>query len=265
MKNNIIFASLLILFLFGCNNNNEQLTIIDGVVLGQTKEQYSALLKEIKIPNRDFYTNFLVLREKDLNNNINFHYTEFFNYDEFRSDDKLIEHFGVFVPEFINNKHLTALKIFLGHTGKVSFINPEIKKTDDAVFFRQDVVTDVLDKVINLYKLKYGSPKLVIKRYGLVEGDYLYENNFKRISFDSNEERFYSWETDYFTITLFYGFNLNAFYKNGFYSTSTNWLYSNSSNEPLSASQKSCFSLPYIKYELNQKGLKRIGLNKMNY
>ena len=69
MKNRIliltIYFIIIVPLIFSCSNK-EKLTIVDNIVLGQTKDEYQTTLKALKIPNRDFYSEWFLLHPEDI-------------------------------------------------------------------------------------------------------------------------------------------------------------------------------------------------------
>jgi hypothetical protein len=240
----------------------EKLTIIDNMVLGSTKEDFNKQFEELKIPSKTILSNWLSISDKEFENNkITCHYTNFFNFDEFINKSQNLEHLGLFYPETFNNKNITSLTILLGHTGK-AITNDS---TQNFQYFRQDVIKTLIEKIKNLYVLKYGKPEYLFDT--LMENNYylLKNNSISVNSIESPKHFTCIWKTDYFNVILFSGADFRAYYRktNG-YTTSSNYLYSNTSNNPLPFDAYECFSVPYIKYELNDRAIKELRLNINN-
>jgi hypothetical protein len=264
-----ITTFIFILFcLISCNNKvpKDKLTIIDNLILGETKEEYQAQLKQLDIPNKNFYTQWLLFKPDDtVINKINFYYTKQFNFSEFIDKANSIEHLGVFVPEFINNKNLSSLTILLGHTDEALATFDSIKVKGKYTQFRQDVSKEIINKIKDLYSIKYGKPEIQVDTTTYKEYYLLFENAIQKNSIQSVEHCTYIWETEYFRLTFFAGTNLNAYYIPGKgYSQSTNRLFTNLKSESLSGNQQPCYSVPYIKYELNSKALQKLNFKNLN-
>lgn len=269
MKNYLILCVIILLFFSSCTSkiSKEKLTIIDSIVLGETKDEYQKQLSELNIPNKDFYTEWLLFRPDDtIKNKINLYYTKQFNFDEFIDKPNSIEHFGVFVPEFINNKTLTSLTILLGHTNESILPSDSSKEKGKHLQFRQDISKEIINKIKDLYSIKYGKPEMLVDTTRYKEYYLLFENTIQKNTIESVGHFTCIWETEYFKITFFSGTNLNAYYIPGKgYSQSTNRLYSNLQNkEFLDGNQQPCYSVSYIKYELNSKGLEKLNLKNLN-
>lgn len=258
----------LLLFFSSCYSQipKEKLTTIDNILLGQTKDDFQKQLIKLKIPNRDFYTQWLLSKpERILKNKINLYYTKQFNFDEFIDKLNSIEHFGVLMPDFFDNKTLTSFTVLLGHTNESIISSDSVKEKGKYLQFRQDVSKEIIRKVVNLYTVKYGNPISLFDTTRQLEYYLLFENTIQKKTIESFEHFTYRWETEYFDITFFSGVNLNAYYIPGEgYSQSTNRLYSNLREGEISGNQQPCYSVPYIKYELNSKGIKKLNLKNLN-
>ncbi len=257
-----------LLFLSNCTSQipKEKLKTIDSILLGQTRDDFQKQLTKLKIPNRDFYTQWLLSNpEKRLKNKINLYYTKQFNFDEFIDKTNSIEHFGVFMPEFLDNKILTSLTILLGHTNESRISSDSVIEKGKYLQFRQDVSKEIIRKIENLYTVKYGKP-LTLLDTTIDSGYYLlFENTIQKKTIESYEHYTYRWKTEYFDIIFFSGVDINAYYVHGEgYSQSTNRLFSNLREGEISGNQQPCYSVPYIKYELNSKGLKKLNINNLN-
>lgn len=264
-----ITTIVFIFFCFvSCNNKvpKDKQTIIDNLILGETKEEYEEQLKQLNIPNKTFYTQWLLFKPEDtLINRINFYYTKQFNFSEFINKAKSLEHFGVFVPEFINSKNLSALTILLGHTDKSLATFDSSKVEGKYIQLRQDVSKEIINKIKELYSIKYGKPEIQTDTTNYKEYYLLFENAIQKNSIQSVEHCTYIWETEYFKLTFFTGTNLNAYYIPGKgYSQSTNRLFTNLRSEPISGNQQPCYSVPYIRYELNHKALEKLNFKNLN-
>lgn len=264
----ILYITLINIALFSCEtkSSKEKLTIIDNIVLGESKEEFQKTLKSLNVPNKNFYTSWILFRPDDtIIQKINFHYTNQFNFDEYIDKENTIEHIGVFVPEFLNNKNLTSFTILLGHTNKAITPNDTLNKKSRYIQLRQDVAKVIIKKIEDLFTLRYGKPETQIDTSRFVDYYLLFENSIQKNSMESSYHYTLKWETEYYTVTFFSGTDLNAYYIPGKgYSQSSNRLYSNLSQEALFGNQQPCLSVPYIKYELNTKGFELLGLKNIN-
>lgn len=266
----IIYYLFLCFLLYSCNSQppKEKLTIIDDLVLGDTKEDFAHQLERLKIPHRTFFTKWMCLNEQDaISNIIDLHYTNLFNFSEYIDKPNSIEHLGLFYPTSRNNQNITGLIILLGHTS-IPAVPDILKDTTKILFFRQDVNKDIMEKIKDMYKVKYGKPEYYIDTTAIKT---FYRLNEKTIidgtCTDINAYKLI-WATDYFTISFFSGCDLGAYYVSSGrkYSESSNKLYSNPSPQPIdpTLNPMQCFSVPYIKYELTDKAIKELKLDKLN-
>lgn len=273
----ITFTLILILLILytsmcqvkGSNIPNYKIETIDKIRLGLTKEQYLKELKLLNIKNQFFSTNWFssnkLSNENQLETNfINFYYTQSFNFDEFDVISKLIEHPTLIHSESIDNKHISSIILLLGHTGKAVHLTKEDSLKGKILYFRQDINQELFFKIEDLYIYKYGQPEMLQDSTKQIKYYRLYNNNVLAENTQSYKNYILKWKTEFFNIEIFPGFNYNAFFiPNEWYSTSTNWGSSNLNDKPLEDNQKPCFTFPYIKYELNDKALKMLVINKL--
>jgi hypothetical protein len=268
-----------IIFLFVANFSISQKTnstlpnykfeTIENIRLGLSKVKFINEMKTLKISNRDFSTN-LFLSKKLFNpdskelNLINSFYSNVFNFDEYKVLSNNIEHPALIHTESLDNNHITSLVLLLGHTGKAAGLAKEDSIRGKMLYFRQDIDQDLFFKIVDLYVRKYGQPEMFKDTTKHVKYYKIYEKNVVVEKQDSYNNYVIKWYTEYINIDIFVGFNNNAYFiPNKSYSASTNWSFSNLDDKPLEDYQKPCFTFPYIKYELNEKALKMLIINKL--
>ena len=250
------------------NIPNFKFETIDKIKLGLSKEKFLSEMKLLKISKQDYSSN-LMLSKKLLNQNseynvINFYYTQAFNFDEYKIIAKSIEHPTLIHTESIDNKNISSIILLLGHTGEAAGLTKQDSLKGKALYFKQDINQDLFFKIVDLYEHKYGRPEMVIDTTKQIKYYRLYNKNVLTENIESYNNYILKWKTEFLNIEIFPGFNYNAFFiPNEWYSTSTNWVYSNSDEKPLEDDQKPCFTFPYIKYELNEKALKMLVINKL--
>ncbi|WP_291401589.1 hypothetical protein [Daejeonella sp.] len=277
MKKISIFIILFELFI-NINQANSQSSIlpntkfetVEKIRLGLTKEKFINELKFLKIQNKIFSSNifsqkFWLEKNKEENNFINFFYTQIFNFDEYQVSKNLIEHPALIHTESVDNKTISSIVLLLGHTGKViDYTKKDSLEGKKIEYFKQDIDQTLFFKIIDLYDLKYGQPELIQDSTSEFKYYRLFKKHVITEKAESYKNYILRWETDFFNIEIFPGFNTNAFYvPNEYYSASTNWVSSNLSDDPLQENQKPCFTFPYVRYELNQKALKLLGIDKL--
>jgi len=251
------------------NIPNYKFETIEKIRLGLSKEKYLNEMKLLKIKNQVFSTN-LFMSNKLSNENqqetnlINFYYTQTFNFDEFKVISKLIEHPTLIHSESIDNKHISSIILLLGHTGEAADIYKKDSIKSRVMYYRQDINQDLFFKIIDLYVQKYGQPEMLQDSTKQIKYYKLFKNNVLTENTKSYNNFILRWKTEFFNIEIFPGFNNNAFFiPNEWYSTSTNWESSNLDEKPLEYNQKKCFTFPFVKYELNEKALKMLVMNKL--
>lgn len=248
---------------------NYKFETIEKIRLGLSKDKFINELKSLKIKNNDFSTN-LFLSKKLLNPNskelnlINSYYSEVFNFDEYKVTSNDIEHPSLIHTESFDNKNISSIVLLLGHTGKALGLTKEDSLRGKVLYFKQDIDQDLFFKIVDLYVHKYGQPEMVKDSTQQVNYYKLYLKNIEVEKQDSYSNVILKWDTEYFIIEIFPGFNNNAYFiPNERYSASTSWCCSNSDEKPLEDYQKPCFTFPYIKYKLNEKALKTLIINKL--
>lgn len=251
------------------NIPNYKFETIEKIRLGLSKEKFISEMKLLRIKNQDFSTN-LILSNPWLNedqkekNIINSYYTQKFNFDEFNIIPKLIEHPALIHTESIDNKTISSIILLLGHTGEAAGLTKEDSLKGKVLYFRQDINQDLFFKIVDLYVHKYGQPEMLKDSTKQIKYYKLYKKNVIPENTKSYNNFILKWKTEFFNIEIFPGFNNNAFFiPNEWYSTSSNWEYSNPGGEQLEHNQKQCFTFPFIKYELNEKALKMLVINKL--
>lgn len=251
------------------NIPNFKFETIDKIKLGLSKEKFLSEMKLLKIKNQDFSTN-MIMRSASLDKNleesnlINSYYTEAFNFDEYKIISKFIEHPALIHTESIDNKNITSLTLLLGHTAKATVLSKEDSSKNKMLYFKQDINQELFFKIVDLYVHKYGQPEMIKDSTKQIKYYRLYMNNILTENTESYNNYILKWKTEFLNIEIFPGFNYNAFFiPNEWYSASSNWIYSNLGEEPLEDNQKQCFTFPYIKYQLNEKALKILVINKL--
>ena len=251
------------------NIPNYKFETIEKIRLGLSKEKFISEMKLLKIKNQDFSTNLIVSKswlneDQKEKNIISSYYTQKFNFDEFNIIPKLIEHPAIIHTESIDNKTISSIILLLGHTGEAAGLTKEDSLKGKILYFRQDINQDLFFKIVDLYTLKYGKPEMLQDSTKQIKYYKLYKKNVLTENTTSYNNYILKWKTEFFNIEIFPGYNNNAFFiPNEWYSTSTNWSFSNISQNPLEYNQKPCFTFPFVKYELNEKGLKLLGVNKL--
>ena len=248
---------------------NSNFETFEKIKLGVSKNVFEKNMSILKLKKQKYFSQMIIgIGDTKTTEDyiVNCYSSNKFDFDEYNSTKQSLSHPVLIYPESIDNNTITSVTLLLGHTDKVGFV----KKTDSANYnyipqFRQDIDKDLFFKILDLYILKYGQPTMDKDTTIDVQYYLLYYNYLKKLIQNPYYNYILKWDLDYFTIEIFLGLDLNAYYiPNQGYSNSTNWLRSNLNNKPLEFNQKPCFTVPYIRYKLNSRGLKYLGLNKIS-
>lgn len=248
---------------------NYKFETVERIRLGLSKDKFINELKSMKINNKDFSTNLFMSKNNFETNTrelniINSYYSDAFNFDEYKVLSNNIEHPSLIHTESVDNKNISSIILLLGHTGKAAGLTKVDSLRGKVLYFRQDIDEDLFFKIVDLYVHKYGQPEMIKDTTQQKKYYKLYMKNIITDKVDSYSNYTFTWNTEYFKIEIFPGFNHNAYFiPNKCYSASTNWAFSNLDEKPLEDDQKPCFTFPYIKYELNEKALKMLIIDKL--
>lgn len=248
---------------------NSSFETFEKIKLGVSKNVFEKNMNVLKLKKKKFFSQMIIgLRSSEIPEDyiVDCFVSNKFDFDEFKLPEQSLSHPVLIYPESIDNKTITSITLLLGHTNRAHFFN----KADSINYgyipqFRQDIDKDLFFKIADLYVLKYGQPIMESDTTRDTQYYLLYYNYLKKETQNPYYNYFLKWELNFYTIEIFPGLDLNAYYipYQG-YSNSTNWLRSNLNNEPLEFNQKPCFTAPYIRYKLNNRGLKYLGVNKIS-
>lgn len=258
----IVFILQIVILLFSCNNiQHEDLTIIENLQLGQSKDIFFNSLDSLKIPKGVFLTE---PTYKDLGNQqyncLPLYYTEQFNLIEYSKETQ--QHLGLFYPTILSGtNNIFMLNILLGHTNDRDITSDYCNSNyggEEQTFtrFRQEVNSKLISEILTLYVSKYGVPTDSIKvgdiTFFQISKDKICE---KEESLD-NFGTIYIWETKALRIMFFTGFKSQR----SSFITGYN-AYTLGGTERIRASnQIFSHSFPYISYEIKPKVLKKLQL-----
>jgi hypothetical protein len=272
MKN--IYLCLLTFLFISCDGiNQKDISIIENIRLGQEVNSFYKQLDSLGI-KKILYYNVIAPRYQNSSFSEDYYFPAYtsllFDFSEFNNRNERLSHPSPLIPvTHQGTKKVIGTIVLLGHTNKpwLFFVPDHLKdiysRNDH---FRQDINELAFSKILKSYENKYGKPDKVdtsmFNEYFIIKG-----NSIDKGYDETKESITYHWKTKYIDIKLFKGFNLNAIYSHEFkrYKESTNLLYSNpsgSSANPLEG-QFECVSLPYIMYSLNEKAIKKLGIDKM--
>lgn len=271
MKKTLIIATFFITVI-SCNEvPKEDITVIDNFVLGQYLPDYGKKMDSLSIPHKRFFNQIAINSFDEILNQDNYvhmYYSKIFNFSDERNNES--EHLGLLYPLMLNGtQNNIGLVVILGHTG-----NPDLSSnlvnyrgTVNEKYFRQDINRNMVDKIINLYTSKYGTPSDTLEtKFG---NFYVIEkNNILKYSDTTRISKEYIWKTEYLDITFFTGidsYNSNFDVEHKFYQEVI-WSYGKKfpAKNSLSDNEIPCYSFAYIQYELNQKAIEKLKLEKKN-
>ena len=251
------------------NIPNSNFETFEKIKLGASKNMFEINMSILKLKKQNFFSQMIIgIGDTKTPEDyiVNFYTSYKFDFDEFKSSKQSLSHPVLIYPESIDNKTITSITLLLGHTNRSHFFNKaDSVKYGQVLQFRQDIDKDLFFKIVDLYVLKYGQPTMDRDTTRDVQYSLLYYNYLKKETQNPYYNYILKWDLDFYSIEIFPGLDLNAYYiPNQGYSNSTNWLRSNLNDEPLEYNQKPCFSVPYIRYKLNNRGLKYFNINKIS-
>ena len=273
MKKNLFFAFVIFVFLLSCKNQipKEKITTIDNFVLGQSSANLLKQMDSLSIPHKRFCTK-MILREYnellDDNNFINMYYTNTFNLSNYRS--RFHENLGLLYPMTLTGtQNIIGLIVILGHTSQPWFLGyaKNFEKSFSEKYFNQDINAELIEDIKNLYISKYGQPtdtfSMTSHRFYYIQGNQIITNGDPdRRGLDIK------WKTEYYTVTFFTGlpsydsnYNLSdRTYGDAIHLAGPNYIMH---ADPLK-NEVQDFSYCYILYQLNDKAIKELKLDKIN-
>jgi hypothetical protein len=266
-----LFFNLLIIgaaLFTSCNKiEPKDVTVIDGISLGTTLEEYYKQCEDLNISQKLVYTKVFFSDFQDVyHNSVKFYVTDIFNFSEYRGPDT--EHFGIYNSIIMSGtKNVIGLNILLVHTAPAVIFSPSgstyLTKQTKIPGVIQDVSLDLVEDIGDMLSKKYGKPNGKMKSehftVKVIEGNQI--KNYRSDSTNMGELLY--WETEYFDISFFKGINSTAstFTSNGnsytiYFDTNPNTILDYDSGE------RPCRSYSYITYKLNSKAIKRLALDK---
>ncbi len=270
MKNrNVVFIAFICgVILTSCNNiTPKDLTIIDGIRLGTSRDELNTQYDSLKIETKSFYTKALFKSSDNINDyGLKFHVSEIFNASEYRSQKT--QHYGLYWASILEGtKNVSEMIILLVHTSPAfSFSNSIITNLTDNSNMQgitQDISYGQTDDIARMLSGKYGKPNDTIKNQ-LIPFYAIKGTQIRPYFSDStNIGEIIVWKTKYLDIKFFKGIESHF---NIFESSTHNYLIS--INGPIrkcnyDQGEKPCHSYSYISYKLNDLAIKELELNKI--
>jgi|ERR1035437_3103559 hypothetical protein len=270
MKKNLLIILLLFVFFLSCNNiPKEKLTVIDNFVLGQSANNISKQMDSLSIQQKRFCTKVSLNDFKEIlddNNFIRMYYTNTFNLSKYRNSFN--ENVGLLYPiTLTGTQNIIGMIVILGHTALPNFFgdtkNYESSFKEKLIW--QDINLNLIEDIKNLYISKYGQPtdtfSMASHKVYFIKGNQIVLNG------DPDRKGLdIKWETEYYTVTFFTGLeSYESYYDpNGYADVTMSFgTLGPIPVDPLKNEVK-CQSYCYIEYQLNNKAIKELKLDKIN-
>lgn len=272
----LVLLSVILIGVTSCDSNisPDKITVIDDLVLGKSKNDFTKQIDSLGFSSTPFYTKNFFYKLSDVidkTNTISQYYTKTFNFPEYQNPP--FEHIGLFRATLApNSENVVELNIILGHTAKPYFLGEAglyLFDKLDKKSFSQNVNLKVLDEIEKLYTAKYGKPSQTSRNpsnsFFVIGGNqFVVRNeNSPRTGFKL------TWETEYMTITFFKGItSVESLYNERYkkYIDKEILFSSVTENETLYPNpiqnEIGCNSYPYISYRLKETTITRLKLNK---
>lgn len=255
------------LIITSCNKiTKKDISIIDGVKLGTSQQDFYNQCDSLKIEQKIFYTKILFFDGDDAGESrIKTYVTDIFNSSEYNTKD--LQHFGLYYPTTLTGtKNIIGLNVLMVHTSQASSITDRGFKllNKETPGISQDISYNQVDDIAKMLSKKYGNPSDTLKSAFL--GFYVVEGNQIRSyhSDSTNVGEKLTWKTKFLDISLFKGISspTNTFnLKDHTYSM---YLDSNPYRKiQYENGERPCYAYTYISYILNDEAIKQLELDKI--
>ena len=275
MKKRIV--TLIVFFyviLTSCNNTTpKDLTIIDGIRLGTSREELDRQYDSLKIEQKVFYSKVMYLGSKDRLHKIGVHVTDLFNLSEFRS--QYVQHYGLYYSSILEGtKNIVRMNVLLAHSSSafVYYIDGAYHITKDPITEKtnisgisQDISSIQIDEITNMLLSKYGKPIDTLKS-DLIPFYVIEDNQLGTYNSDStNIGDVLVWKTKFLDIKFFKGI-LSP--KSTYDIKKHSYLTYLDGGNPFRTinfdiGERPCRSFSYISYKLNDWAIKILELDKV--
>jgi len=285
MKNSQFIASitrlsiivLLSLLIFAsCKNKNEinesdnrkkQLTIIDGIILGQSADSLFASYQALNIAKREFITGDLFSSMSEVNSNIyNQYFTKIFDFTEYKNQATKLSHYGILYPNSLRGTDkIVCMVVILVTATSPSFENdPGIfTQIQNNLCIKQEINELVINEITKLYKTKYGTPRRDTSENTSV---FVLENGKPKVYRAGAPGELLIWENETMEVHFYTGFKSpDTFFNNNLMVYSPLHVSSDDAREMTFDNSKGfygCYSYPYIEYVLKNNVVEELNLNK---
>ncbi|MBS1755684.1 MAG: hypothetical protein JSU03_00265 [Bacteroidetes bacterium] len=266
MASRIVTFVVVCLTIISCNRiNPKDITIIDGVKLGSSKEDFYNQCDSLKIEQKIFYTKTMFGSSDDVSESrIKTYVTDIFNSSDYST--KYTQHFGLYYPTTLTGtKNIIGLNVLMVHTSQASLITnrgfENLNKETPGI--SQDISYNQVDDIANMLSKKYGKPSDTLKfeflNFYVIEGSQIRSYH----SDSTNVGEKIIWKTKYLDISLFKGI---ASPTNTFNSKDRSYMMYFDNNPyrkiDYDNGERPCYAYTYISYMLNEEAIKKLELDK---
>ena len=268
----IFIATMVTAIFTSCSNekiSKEQLTIIDGIVLGQSSDSLVDLFKKLNISHDNFYTRSIFVDINEIEScMLTLPYSEVFDLSDYRNPSIKLSHKGILYPtQLSGTDRIVGMNVILVHTTEPYPFNPAGVNylIGDEQCIDQEVNELLIDEIIKIYTSKYGEPESRVMTN--FQEAFVFEwNAIKRYNGTKDEGELITWANDIMTIKFFTGCkSYNAtFRKNPTYYI-IHGAIGGERELPIIEYDKGivgCFTFPYIQYTLKDSIINLLGLDK---
>lgn len=266
MRRIFLFILIFSIIIQSCHSiSKDDVTIIDGVRLGETQQSFYKLCDSIGLMEQIFYTD-IIFNDYKLaqKSKIKCYTTNILNFSEYRTPKT--QHYGIYYPITLGGTdYIIGLNVLLIHTGQA------VSRTKSGIYnltednniwgINQDISIGHQMDIERMLSEKYGPPKDTIwsqftSFYG-IEG-----NQIKNFHSDSLRlGGLYQWRTRYLDVSYFGGIRnpSKTFFTNG---SGYNFNFNADFERVIDydKGERSCYSYSFISYKLNHEAIKELKL-----
>ncbi|WP_297898902.1 hypothetical protein [uncultured Methanobrevibacter sp.] len=274
MKIKILIAILVVFTFTGCKNiSKNDLRIIENIHLGGEMKDFDKQLDSLGIKKSTFYKKTFYYDLSFEKDNIRAYYLDVFDYSEYQNKSIDIHHYAMVVPE--EGKYCKAVTMLLGHKGHAQFMGKienkffwgSISKSTGIYGFNQCIVEDIVNSIKYMLIEKYGQPNKVdsTNYYTYV----ITADNISYVRIPSTYKTgiLYEWNTKSLNIKFFTGIISKTYSFDPLKRYNIELLIDedkenyDSLKEKLKRGNKMVYMYPYLRYEINDKTIKKLKLS----
>jgi hypothetical protein len=247
-------------------NSKDQLTIIDGIVLGQSADSLFASYQTLGISKREFITGDLFSSMSEVNSNIyNQYFTKIFDFSEFKNQDTKLSHYGILYPNSLRGTDkIVCMEVILVTATAPSYENnPAIfTEIQNNLCIKQEINELVIREITKLYETKYGTPRRDTSENTRV---FVFENGKPKVYSAGAPGELLIWENETMEIHFYTGLkSTNTFFNNNLMIYSPLQVSIDDARGMTFDNSKGfygCYSYPYIEYVLKNNIVEKMNLN----